>query len=85
MALQLKNLLMASYFAADHVVWAGQAGILSDKDTLTRYNFHLRDFAMILHRFSQIWPRGVSSVAKDAKPQQSLISKVAYCLVIVLE
>lgn len=33
---QLKNLLMAAYFAADHVVWAGQAGVLTDKDTLAR-------------------------------------------------
>jgi len=34
--LQLKNVLMAAYFAADHVVWAGQAGILTDKDVLAR-------------------------------------------------
>ena len=34
--LQLKNLLMAAYFAADHVVWAGQAGVLTNKDTLAR-------------------------------------------------
>jgi len=36
MWVQLKNVLMASYFAADHVVWAGQAGVLTDKDVLAR-------------------------------------------------
>lgn len=29
--LQLKALLMAIYFAADHVVWAHQIGIITDK------------------------------------------------------
>ena len=34
--MQLKNVLMAAYFAADHVVWAGQAGVLEDKDVMAR-------------------------------------------------
>jgi hypothetical protein len=29
--LQLKDVLMATYFAADHVVWAYQIGVISDK------------------------------------------------------
>jgi hypothetical protein len=37
MVLQLKGLLMAIYFGADHVVWAGQAGLISDKQILERY------------------------------------------------
>ena len=28
---------MAIYFGADHVVWAGQAGLVSNKQTLERY------------------------------------------------
>jgi hypothetical protein len=31
--LQLKDLLMATYFAADHVVWTFQIGLISDKKT----------------------------------------------------
>ncbi len=31
MPLQLKDLLMATYFAADHVVWAYQIGLISNK------------------------------------------------------
>jgi hypothetical protein len=31
--LQLKDLLMATYFAADHVVWAFQIGLIADKKT----------------------------------------------------
>ena len=34
--LQAKSLLMAIYFAADHVVWAGQAGIYTNKESLDR-------------------------------------------------
>jgi len=34
---KLKNVLMAAYFGADHVVWAGQAGVLTDKDVLARF------------------------------------------------
>ena len=33
---QLKGVLMAVYFGADHVVWAGQAGLVSDKLLLER-------------------------------------------------
>ena len=33
---QAKNLLMAIYFAADHVVWAGQAGVYTNKEALDR-------------------------------------------------
>ncbi len=36
--LQLKGVLMAIYFGADHVVWAGQAGLVSNKQTLERYS-----------------------------------------------
>ena len=35
--LQLKGVLMAIYFGADHVVWAGQAGLVSNKQLLERY------------------------------------------------
>lgn len=35
-AAKLKNLLMAIYFAGDHVVWAGQAGLITNKETLQR-------------------------------------------------
>ena len=35
--LQLKGLLMAIYFGADHVVWAGQAGLVANKQLLERY------------------------------------------------
>jgi hypothetical protein len=31
--LQLKDVLMATYFAADHVVWAYQIGLITDKKT----------------------------------------------------
>lgn len=34
---QLKSLLMAIYFAADHVVWASQAGLYTDKEGTERY------------------------------------------------
>ena len=34
--LQLKGLLMAIYFGADHVVWAGQAGLVANKQLLER-------------------------------------------------
>ena len=34
--LQLKGVLMAIYFGADHVVWAGQAGLVSNKQLLER-------------------------------------------------
>ncbi|CAL5227522.1 g10509 [Coccomyxa viridis] len=34
---KLKGVLMAIYFGADHVVWAGQAGLVSNKQTLERY------------------------------------------------
>lgn len=30
--LQLKSILMAIYFAGDHVVWASQAGLYTDKE-----------------------------------------------------
>lgn len=30
-AMQLKDVLMATYFAADHVVWAFQIGLIQDK------------------------------------------------------
>ena len=33
---QVKPLLMAVYFGADHVVWASQAGLLADKETTRR-------------------------------------------------
>ena len=36
MCAQLKGVLMAVYFGADHVVWAGQAGLVSDKQLLER-------------------------------------------------
>ena len=35
--LQLKGVLMAIYFGADHFVWAGQAGLVSNKQLLERY------------------------------------------------
>lgn len=35
-ALQLKGFLMAIYFGADHVVWAGQAGLVTNKQLLER-------------------------------------------------
>ena len=35
--MQVKNILMAVYFAADHVVWAGQAGIYTNKEALDRF------------------------------------------------
>ncbi len=34
--MQLKGVLMAIYFGADHVVWAGQAGLVSNKTLLER-------------------------------------------------
>ena len=34
--LQAKALLNAVYFAGDHVVWASQAGIYSDKEVIDR-------------------------------------------------
>ena len=34
--LQLKGVLMAIYFGADHVVWAGQAGLVANKQLLER-------------------------------------------------
>lgn len=37
LSLQLKGVLMAIYFGADHVVWAGQAGLISNKTILERY------------------------------------------------
>ena len=33
---QLKGVLMAVYFGADHVVWAGQAGLVPNKQLLER-------------------------------------------------
>ena len=36
MDVQAKAILMAVYFAADHVVWAGQAGIYTNKESLER-------------------------------------------------
>ena len=30
--LQLKSILMAIYFAGDHVVWASQAGVYTNKE-----------------------------------------------------
>ena len=39
LSVQAKNLLMAIYFAADHVVWAGQAGIYTNKEALDRCTF----------------------------------------------
>ena len=47
MWMQLKNVLMAVYFGADHVVWAGQAGIVSNKDFLSRSATHLNNNARI--------------------------------------
>ena len=35
--LQLKGVLMAIYFGADHLVWAGQAGLVSNKQLLEGY------------------------------------------------
>lgn len=34
---KLKGVLMAIYFGADHVVWAGQAGLVSNKTLLERF------------------------------------------------
>lgn len=36
MVLQVKAVLMAVYFAADHVVWANQAGIYNNKESVDR-------------------------------------------------
>ena len=35
--MQLKGVLMAVYFGADHVVWAGQAGLVANKQLLERW------------------------------------------------
>ena len=35
--LQLKSILMAIYFAGDHVVWASQAGLYTDKEGTEKY------------------------------------------------
>ena len=35
--LQLKSVLMAIYFAGDHVVWASQAGIYTDEEGTEKY------------------------------------------------
>ena len=35
--LQLKSVLMAIYFAGDHVVWASQAGLYTDKEGTEKY------------------------------------------------
>lgn len=32
LCLQLKSILMAIYFAGDHVVWASQAGLYTNKE-----------------------------------------------------
>ena len=34
--LQLKGILMAIYFGADHIVWASQAGLYTDKQGTER-------------------------------------------------
>ena len=34
--LQLKGILMAIYFGADHIVWASQAGLYTDKEGIER-------------------------------------------------
>ena len=34
---QLKQVLMAVYFGADHVVWASQAGLYTNKQAIERY------------------------------------------------
>ena len=36
MGAQLKSALNAVYFAADHVVWASQAGLITDKAKVDR-------------------------------------------------
>lgn len=36
LCLQLKGVLMAIYFGADHMVWAGQAGLVTNKTVLER-------------------------------------------------
>ena len=38
--LQVKAILMAVYFAADHVVWANQAGIYTNKESVDRCGAH---------------------------------------------
>jgi hypothetical protein len=35
---QLKSILLAMYFGADHVVWAHQIGLVSNKDSLARWS-----------------------------------------------
>ena len=50
--LQLKGLLMAIYFGADHVVWAGQAGLISNKQTLERYCSRLPDTWHAAHKIT---------------------------------
>ena len=35
-AAQLKQVLMAVYFGADHVVWASQAGLYTNKQAVER-------------------------------------------------
>ncbi|KAK9843073.1 hypothetical protein WJX74_006549 [Apatococcus lobatus] len=35
--IKLKSILMAIYFGADHVVWASQAGIYTDKESIDRW------------------------------------------------
>ncbi len=37
LCLQLKSILMAIYFAGDHVVWASQAGLHTDKQGTEKY------------------------------------------------
>ena len=36
LVVQLKSILMAIYFGADHVVWASQAGIYTNKEVIDR-------------------------------------------------
>lgn len=34
---QLKSMLMAGYFAFDHIIWSGQAGLVADTKPLAKY------------------------------------------------
>lgn len=45
---------MAIYFAADHVVWASQAGLYTDKEGTERYMRHILSHVFIT-AVSQLW------------------------------
>ncbi len=83
---QLKNILMATYFGADHFVWAYQIGLITDKakgDRWQKVSLYSWALGSLCTLFAEGYMVGASGVVrKEVRTRTCVRVRVCVCVLV---